>query len=290
MALDAAGLEGPALNKGRGNIDQMNDTVAEGDQFSIGPMAARLMSLLRFENRSAPTDDNENSMEIDSTPAPNGENAETQPSASSFPEISSSTVNARAITLPKLDHAQLDERLKVELRHTALLSADDAPNYDNHFDDDLAERLRALQAHLKHQVIVNGARKVRLQEMLKERMAYQEYTTIHDDLDSQVQQAYLKRTRTLGKSKKGSGNKNRPGAAAAANASAAAGQAGVGRPGLGDVAKTLMERRRRWSECIGPVFKDMKATVPKKEESIFEPAVMAEYEKAEMDGWGEVEE
>ncbi len=62
-------------------------------------------------------------------------------------------------------------------------------------------------------MITNGARKTRLLEIAKERMAYQEYSTIHDDLDSQVQQAYLKRTRTLGKSKKGSQAKHRPGGA-----------------------------------------------------------------------------
>lgn len=287
MTLDAAGLEQSALNQGRGNMDQMSDQVAETDHFSIGPLANRLLSLLRFEGtKPSATEDNENAMDVDSTPVPNGDQQEPQNSATSFPELLNTTAG-RALTIPRLDHLQLDERIRAELRYTGMMSMDETADYDDHHDDDIAERLRALQGHLKKQVIVNGARKTRMQEMLKERMAYQEYTTIHDDLDSQVQQAYLKRTRTLGKSKKGSGNKNRPGANAAGAAGSAA---GVGRPGLGDVAKTLMERRRRWTDCIGPVFQDMNATVPKKGDSIYEPAVMAGYEKAELEGLDEADE
>ncbi|EAQ93518.1 hypothetical protein CHGG_01753 [Chaetomium globosum CBS 148.51] len=118
--------------------------------------------------------------------------------------------------------------------------------YDGHYDDEVAARMRLLQARLREQVLVNGARKARLTELVKERMAFQEYQTILEDLDSQVQAAYLKRTRTMGKKPK----KARPGqsaAAAAAAAAAAGGGAGAGmaRPGIGDLTRTVMERRRR---------------------------------------------
>jgi transcriptional adapter 3 len=191
----------------------------------------------------------------------------------------------------KLEHGQLDERLKAELRHIGFIGPEDNPDYDAHYDDDIAERLRLLQGELKKQMIMNGARKTRLLEIARERLAYQEYSTIHDDLDSQVQQAYLKRTRTLGKSKKGSQAKHRPGGAGGGShlVTPHASGVGVSRPGIGDVARTLMDRRKRWVDCIGPVFKDCKTTVPG-EESIWDPIVMEEYEKVELEGWDEEQE
>jgi transcriptional adapter 3 len=219
----------------------------------------------------------------------NGEPEPPKPlnSATAFPDASPSGFKVPAA---KLDHSQLDERLKAELRYIGFLGPDDNPDYDAHYDDDIAERLRLLQAELKKQMIINGARKSRLLEIARERLAYQEYMTIHDDLDSQVQQAYLKRTRTLGKSKKGSQTKHRPGGAGGGSHPVHGNTAGVSRPGIGDVARTLMDRRKRWRDCIGPVFKDCKTSVPGKEESVWDPMVMAEYEKAELEGWDEEQE
>jgi transcriptional adapter 3 len=287
------------LNQGRGSIDQVTDETAETDKVSVGPLVSRLYSLLRYEHR-ADSDENSatgaangeastsnffngDSMDIDQ---PAGESdSKPLPSATSFPDASPSGFKVPAA---KLDHAQLDERLKAELRHIGFLGEDDNPDYDAHYDDDIAQRLRLLQSELKKQMITNNARKARLLDIARERMAHQEYTTIHDDLDSQVQQAYLKRTRTLGKSKKSSQAKHRPGGAG--GGSHVASGAGVSRPAIGDVARTLMDRRKRWEECIGPIFKDSKTSVPGKDETIFDPAVMAEYEKAELEGWDEEQE
>lgn len=288
------------LNQGRGNIDQITDETAETDKVSVGPLVSRLYSLLRYEHRAPPEENTANgtangessangvlngdsAMDIDH-PASEPEN-KPLPSATSFPDASPSSFKVPAA---KLEHAQLDERLKAELRYVGFLGPDDNPDYDAHYDDDIAQRLRLLQSELKKQMIINGARKARLLEIARERMAYQEYMTIHDDLDAQVQQAYLRRTRTLGKSKKGSQAKHRPGGAGGGSHVVSA--AGVGRPGIGDVARTLMDRRKRWRECIGPVFKDCKLSVPKKGETIFDPVIMAEYEKAELEGWEEEQE
>ena len=168
-----------------------------------------------------------------------------------------------------------------------------AADYDGHFDDEIAARLRRLQAGLRDQMLVNGARKARLAELVKERMAYQEYQTILEDLDGQVNAAYLKRTRTMGKSKKG----KRPGGAGggagggAAAAAAAAAAAGTARPGIGDLTRTLMERRKRWMESIGTVFDDEKMQrVPRVADpssSIFEPDEMAALLKREKEAWDE---
>ena len=289
------------LNQGRGNIDQVTDETVETDKVSVGPLVSRLYSLLRYEHRApeeAPAPGGQANGEMPTTngsfndsmdldhPAPGGESeTKPQPSATSFPDASP---NGFKVPAAKLDHAQLDERLKAELRHVGFLGAEDNPDYDAHYDDDIAQRLRLLQSELKKQMIINSARKTRLLEVARERMAYQEYMTIHDDLDSQVQQAYLKRTRTLGKSKKGSQAKHRPGGAGGGSHVASA--AGVGRPAIGDVARTLMDRRKRWIDCIGPVFGDCKTSVPTGAETVFDPAVMAEYEKGELEGWDEEQE
>lgn len=290
------------LNQGRGNIEQLTDEVAETDKISVGPLVSRLYSLLRYEHRAPPDENpttngttanaetsaangipNGDSMDIDH---PTGESENKPlPSATSFPDASPTGFKVPAA---KLDHAQLDERLKAELRHVGFFGSDDNPDYDAHYDDDVAQRLRLLQSELKKQMIINSARKIRLLEIARERLAYQEYTTIHDDLDSQVQQAYLKRTRTLGKSKKGSQAKHRPGGAGGGSHVVSA--AGVGRPAIGDVARTLMDRRKRWRDCIGPIFKDSKTSVPRKGETVFDPSLMAEYEKAELEGWDEEQE
>ncbi|CAK7198563.1 Transcriptional regulator [Sporothrix eucalyptigena] len=164
-----------------------------------------------------------------------------------------------------------------------------AADYNGHFDDEIAARLRRLQTGLREQMLVNGARKARLAELVKERMAYQEYQTILEDLDGQVQAAYLKRTRTMGKSKKG----KRPGGAAGAAGAAAAGAgaAGMARPGIGDMTRTLMERRKRWMENIGTVFDDERLQrVPRISDpnsSIFQPAEMAGLIKKEKAAWDE---
>ncbi|KAL8393546.1 hypothetical protein RB595_003331 [Gaeumannomyces hyphopodioides] len=163
-------------------------------------------------------------------------------------------------------------------------------DYDGGYDDEVAARLRLLQARLRDQMLVNGGRKARLMELVRERMAHQEYTTILEDLDTQVQQAYLKRNRTMGK---GKAKKNRPGAAAAAATNGGTGgAAGMARPGIGDHAKTLMERRRRWIDNIGPIFEDDKINrVPRAadgpESNIFQPEVMASLVKQEKDTWDE---
>ncbi|KAJ5861116.1 Histone acetyltransferases subunit 3 [Penicillium soppii] len=288
------------LNQGRGSIEQLTEDKAETNEVSVGPLLSRLVSLLRYEHRTFPEDDNPttngdsssvgglggDAMDIDQ---PNGDTKEIKsehkpplPAATTFRDADP---NDFKTSVAKLDHAQLDERAKAELRYIGFLGADDNPDYDAHYDDEVAERLRLLQSELKKQIVTNNARKARILKIAQEHMAMLEFTTIQDDLDSQVQQAYLKRTRTMGKSKKGAQAKHRPGGAG--GGSHVAGSAGISRPAVGDAAKIVMDRRRRWNEAFLPIFDDIKTTIPTEGESIFDPAVMAEYEKAELENWDE---
>ncbi|PNH38744.1 hypothetical protein VD0004_g8099 [Verticillium dahliae] len=297
-----------APNVPRGTIDVMDDEVGETDKLSVGPLLSRLVSIMRPESRP-PTDEDKPNVngttngDVSMAGSTNGENGDlsmsfggggggggednkppTMPPATFMAE--SNSESWKKATHPKLDYAQVDERIKQELKHMGFLPHEgpiDA-DYDGAFDDEVAARLRLLQDRLRSQMLINGARKARLTELVKERMAHQEYQTILEDLDSQVQAAYLKRTRTMGKSKKA----KRP---AGNSAAAAAAAAGMARPGIGDVTKMLMERRARWIGTIGSVFEDENlGKVPRVEKpgsSIFKPAEMAQLLKREKEQWDE---
>ena len=280
------GMESLSTSQPRGNLDQIDDDNTDTDHVSSGPLASRLLSLLKFEHRSPLNDINGNdlntftdgndTMDLDGLTNGN-ENDKPLSAATNLPDSSISK------SFQKLDYVQSDERIKSELRYLGLLGQEENPDYDAHADDDISERLRLLQGELRRVMLVNGARKARLLDLAKERLAYQEYRTIHDDLDSQVQQAYLKRTRTLGKTKKGGpgGGKPKPGMALSAGF-------GINRArDIGDNARMLMDRRKRWQNCIGPVFKDMNHGIPSKDDSIWDPKILEVFEKAEFEAMEE---
>ncbi len=280
-------------NHPRGSVEQINDDNLNTDQVSTGPLASRLLSLLKFEHRSPPSDmngvnenafntDGNDTMDLDGLT--NGHDSSEKPlaPASAVADLAGS----KSSNSQRLDYVQSEERIKGELRYLGLLGQDENPDYDAHHDDDISERLRLLQGELRRVMITNGARKTRLLDLAKERLAYQEYSTIHEDLDSQVQQAYLKRTRTMGKTKKGGpGSKPRPGGTGPGTAMSLSRARDIG-----DSARMLMDRRKRWESCIGPVFKDMKHGIPDKDTTIWDPKVMEMYEKAEMEALEEAEE
>lgn len=302
-------------NQPRGNVEQIDDEIAETDQVSSGPMLSRLLSAMRVEHRPSPIEDKDkpngltngigtgepstNGLNIPASTSnenPLDDNKASLPPATFMPESSSQNWKTPAA---KLDHHQIDERLKAELRNIGFLGQDLEPDYDAHYDDEIAERLRTLQAELRRVSVVNGARKARILELANERMAHQEYNTILEDLDGQVQQAYLKRTRTLGKGKK---NAKRPGGAGggshlvangggggggANGVSGAGGAAGVTKAGIGDLARQLMERRKKWEGKIGPVFGDDVTRVRGDGEGIFGEEVMEPLMKAEDEKWDE---
>lgn len=284
-------------NQARGDIGTLTDNMAETDQISAGPILSRLLATMRPEHRAPPAEERpttngltngeaningeangdlgDPSLSLSDAPAP-------IPPATFMPE--SNSESWKKATHPMLDHAQVDERIKQELRHIGFLPPDTEPDYDAHYDDEIAARLRYLQGKLKETSIKNGARKARLQDLVNERMAHQEYSTILEDLDGQVQTAYLKRTRTLGKSKK----TKRPGGAGGGSHFVGGTNTGMARPGIGDLTKTVMERRRKWIDTIGGVLdKDANQVRRNKdpESSIFKPEDMADFVRKEKESW-----
>ena len=280
-------------NQPRGNVEQLDDAVAETDQVSGGPVLNRLLSTLRFEHRPEEKEKPNGTTNGDTfmNGITNGDHASEhglgidtsaddpsqRPAATAFPEAAQPSWK---IPTARSDFAATDERLKQELRYLGFLGADTEPDYDAHQDDEVGQRIRELQALLKQTMVRTGAMKARLLPLAEERMGHQEFSTISDDLDTQLVQAYTKRNRTLGKGKK---HAKRPaGAEGAAGAAAGAG-AGVAKPGIGDLAGKLMDRRRRWKATIEPVFSNDVTRVRGPDESIFNEKDMAPLYQAERE-------
>ena len=292
-------------NQARGSLEDMDDDTAETDQVSMGPMMNRFMSTMRFEHRASPTDDKEkpngltngefgtNGLVNGNDPMDivnsNTEEKSIQPATYMPENILPSSARNPSNAL-KLTGAEMDERLKAELRHLGFLAPDAEPDYDGHFDDEVAERLRILQAELKRVSILNGARKARIEQIAKERMAYQEYSTILDDLNNQVQTSFAKRSRNA---KKKGQNAKRPGGAGGGSHPVAAGGAGGGAAGvarsaaIGDQTRQLMQRREKWTNQIGPIFDDEVTKVREDGDSIFTDDVMEPLIRAEKERWDE---
>ncbi|EWC43884.1 hypothetical protein DRE_07261 [Drechslerella stenobrocha 248] len=282
-----------------GKPDDLRDDNITKNTVSLGPLLARVMAGLIVENLDEPAT-------IGGAGFPNGnsmgngldvimENAE---STSGMNGIVNGTggddhklatlrpVAATSLNLPEgilsakdwagsnktsPDYASLEERIRQEMIYMGMVGPSDTFHFADKQDDEVSARLRELQSELRSVSIRNGARKTRLAELLKEQLAYQEYATILDDLDKQVDQAYLKRTRGM-KAKK----KKPFGAHHNANAAQTA------RPGIGDMAKTLMERRRKWKDTVGPVFdKDVTRVA---EKTIFDEDIMKGLEAKEAAG------
>lgn len=267
----------------RGSFDDLNDDLLGTDAVSTGPILARLLSALRPEGRGNPAADtngaNGDAMDVDEgAGAPTDSNndnalpAATQLSELVQPGWRTSQIPART------DYAYLDERILLEVKHYGLIpdNEEGEADYPAHFDDEVSARLRLLQSELRKQSVVNGARKQRLLELTEERMAQQEYNTIADDLDNQLNAAYLKRNRNMGKGKK---QAKRPGGAGGGSHPVA--NAGLSRPGVGEPIRILMERKGQWNNTIGPVVNYGKTGLP--QSSIFPEDKMKALEDKELE-------
>ncbi|KAI9143297.1 histone acetyltransferases subunit 3-domain-containing protein, partial [Paraphysoderma sedebokerense] len=90
------------------------------------------------------------------------------------------------------DVESLEDRIKRELRNIGLL-ADGEPNFKDRQDDELCVTLRKLQADLREQHRINMARKHRLLQIAKNRMAYQEYCQVLEDTEKQIETSFSKK-------------------------------------------------------------------------------------------------
>ncbi|KAF9155171.1 Transcriptional regulator [Mortierella sp. AD011] len=198
---------------------ELTDENIDQDEVSCGPLTERIICSLI-------TEDVVDAKEV------KDDDEQMEPSA---PSASASTQsNAR-------NYAELEERIKRELRYIGLLGNDEI-DWDAREDDEISITLRSLQKELREVMKVNKSRKQRLLGLVNNHLAYQEYNTILDDLDKQVEQGYLKRFRmTKSKKKKTSTPKS-----------------------LSENALSSMDRRRRFVQGVGPIFPAENYTIPTK--------------------------
>ncbi|KAK6539358.1 Transcriptional regulator [Orbilia ellipsospora] len=279
-----------------GKPDDLRDDNLNKNTISLGPLLSRVMAGLIVEDLDEPTaaggagltNGVSGGLDVimenaESTSGMNGltngiggeehRAATLRPVAATSLNLPEGIVSSKdwKITVNRPEFSSLEERIRQEMIYMGMVGPSDTFHFADKQDDEVSARLRELQAELRVVSIRNGARKARLAELLKEQLAYQEYATILDDLDKQVDQAYLKRTRGM-KAKK----KKPFGAHHNANTAQTA------RPGIGDMAKTLMERRRKWKDTVGPVFdKDVTRIA---EKTIFDEDIMKGLEAKEAAG------
>jgi transcriptional adapter 3 len=230
----------------RGSADLLRDDHLESaDVVSAGPLAERILSAL-VEEKVVPEEKDLNDKENDSTNAMD----------------SAGGGQGWRVAVSKADYAAFEERIKGELRFIGLLSMGEdglmsdegSINWTNREDDEICQELRKLQKQLRQQSVENTARRMILEKKVEEQLAYQEYATILDDLDKQVGDAFNKRTKSIKAKKKrsiggvGGGSSSAPGSVAGKT---------VDKPGIGDGARSIIERRRRWIEKVGPVFRPL---------------------------------
>ena len=298
MIIDGTETVKQPQNEPRGSIEDLNDETAETSEISTGPMLSRLLQLIRplsldtgalanGESSTAGATNGDVNGEGESNINPDENNRP----ATFLPEFGQPGNRPPNLPTPNLDYADMENRVKQELQYIGFLPSSNnnpAPaDFDAHYDDEVAARLRYLQNELRWVSQVNGARKGRILELTEERMAQQEYSTIADDLDNQLNQAYLKRNRNIGK---GGKNKNkRPGAGGSGGGShVAVPTAGLSRPGVGDSIKSLMDRKAQWNGIIGPVVENGKTNIPS--DTIFDEESMKRLAAKEAESWNEVEE
>ncbi|KAK5780472.1 hypothetical protein RI543_002231 [Arxiozyma heterogenica] len=190
-----------------------------------------------------------------------------------------------------LDYPTFEERLKRELKYVGIYmnlpKDENSPNNEDpdwitgREDDEISAELRELQSTLKSVTRRNQRRKEILKPLLERALAWQEYLSILDDLDKQIDQAYVKRIRAPKKKKRHHSSASTSGG----NGHLHGGDGGNGGSGnytsnisasqlaqqkaANSSLKALLDKRQRWISKIGPIFDkpEIMKRIPK--ESVF---------------------
>lgn len=245
----------PDSYKPKGTFDNLTDDTLFTEEISCGPLSSRLLSAILSNNDGS--DDYEEKEE--------GSNEEDPSSNLNLDDEVATQLNSGEdykLTAEANDFHSIEERLKRELKYIGIfmnlpLSKEDSkfkgkqngrPKkagisiidndewVKNKEDDEVCAEIRAHQKELREVVSRNRLNRKKLIPIIEEQIAYQEYCTILEDLDKQVDQAYMKRLK--GKSKKKKVDVTTP-------------QQQAVNSGL----RALLEKRQRWINNIGNLFR-----------------------------------
>lgn len=129
-------------------------------------------------------------------------------------------------------------------------------------DDEISRELRYLQSRLKEVMRRNAVYKSRLLPVIQEQLAWQEYQSILQDLDKQVDQSYQKRLKQpktpppKPKKRKDSIGFDSPGDVASPLAAPTPESLTVSKlPDQKSTIKAILDKRERWATKIGPLFR-----------------------------------
>lgn len=264
--------------KPKGTMDDVSDEKLLTEDVSVGPLSSRLLSAILSIHEAKgdnSRDDDEESIKSEDNRSeanlPLDDDVATQLDSDAY-----------RVTSEVNDFYSMEERLKRELKYIGIFmnlptrgekakrggSIIDSDEWLLHKEDDeVSAEIRVLQEELKGAVARNRQRKKVLVPILEEQLAYQEYCTILEDLDNQVNTAYTKRLKAKSRKKK-----TPEGTANVAQQQAA-------NSGL----RALMEKRRRWIESIGSLFKPPQLMKRVPSESIFKDQVHSDDEEGDAE-------
>lgn len=168
----------------------------------------------------------------------------------------------------RVDVADLEDRMKRELRSVMLLGEHEEvgwllvfsasksldvdiradPQFDpsKRDDDEITSALRTCQRQLLHQTTLNDARKSRLAEIAKHRLAFTEYSSALEGIEKSIEAGWAKRIKKYGLTPKktNAGSGERP-----------------ARPPVPEELKRLVATRQKWLDTVGLVMKERKGEV-----------------------------
>lgn len=252
---------------------ELTDEALEYEDISCGPLVSRLLSAVLKEDSS----DNPNGQtEVDD------DNTIDSKATTALPDQ-----QGKPLSSVNTDYTTLEERLKRELKYIGIfmnLSNDGAndddelePDWLNPEDDEVSTELRRLQNELKTVSKRNNKRKKILQPLVENQLAWQQYNSILDDLEKQIDQTYVKRIKVPKNKKKKTGAV--PPSLQAQLASQSAQQAAAN-----SATKSLLDKRVRWINKIGPLFEREDGLNMKKHpvETVFDSVDLEEEEDDEI--------
>lgn len=263
----AAKLNSPALHgnqndgfKAKGSINMLSDDKLYTEEVSCGPLSSRLLSAILSNHEVANEEDEQGGG--GGVKSELGSNHSDSLLAQDEVATQLNSNEDYRITTDANDYQSIEDRLKRELKFIGIFmnlpTKDDGKAKANKLsgripkklsisivdndewirnkeDDEVCAEIRSLQNELREVSSRNRANKRKLFPIVQDSIAYQEYSTILEDLDKQVDQAFMKRSRGKGKKKKIDAN---------------APQQQAVNSGL----RALLEKRRRWIDSIGKLF------------------------------------
>ncbi|KAI3657722.1 hypothetical protein MP638_003977 [Amoeboaphelidium occidentale] len=160
----------------------LDDQNAVIKSYSGGPISERLVSALIEDKESVSTTGNPD-----------------------IPDMVSEADDMESVSYKEPNREEvysIEQRLKRELKFIGLLDSDPEDEVLNEKEDEISLEIRQLQSDLRRLMAVNKERKRIVREKAVERLAYQEYGLILNELEKQIEQMFAKRQKIYSKKRK----------------------------------------------------------------------------------------